>query len=126
MPGATDLGLMPDSAMSETSQAASIGTRSITPPVNRGSAACMTRYRTVANWGRVCLVTICAMMLPPNAGRVCTSSQPSRMSRPVQSAVRPVLRRTATRGARLRPTLVAPTSTAAGMTRRAQSSNTLA
>ena len=44
----------------------------------------------------------------------------------VQSAVRPVRKRAATRGARVRPRLVAPTSTEEGRTLRIKSSNTFA
>lgn len=55
-----------------------------------------------------------AMMLPPKAGRVCTSWPCSSMASPVQSAVRPNRRRAATRGARSRPLGVAPKSSTEG------------
>ena len=74
----------------------------------------MTLYLTVANCGRVCSVTICAMMFPPNAGRICTRSVLSRISRRVQSAVRPVWNRVESLGASDLPSAVAPTSTTEG------------
>ncbi len=56
-----------------------------------------------------------AMMLPPKVGRVWSSSRFSiSMSRPVQSAVRPVLRTAATRGKNERPSAVAPAMTISG------------
>ena len=53
-------------------------------------------------------------MLPPNAGRICTRSVFGFISRVVQSAVRPVLKRVAARGARERPIDVPPTRTTLG------------
>ncbi len=75
----------------------------------------MTLCRTVAICGRWFGQTIVAMMLPPKAGRV-WSRRPvsSSISRPVQSAVRPVSTRTATRGIMDRPRVVAPLSTISG------------
>jgi hypothetical protein len=52
-------------------------------------------------------------MLPPNAGRICVSVW-SWYSSWVQSAVRPVPSRAATRGASDRPISVEPTSTTEG------------
>ncbi len=56
-----------------------------------------------------------AMMLPPKAGLVWSSNRRSgSMSRPVQSAVRPVPTSTATRGKKDRPMVVAPHRTTSG------------
>ena len=82
----------------------------------------MTPSRTVAICGRCSGLTMVAMMLPPNAGRIwyrmfCQVSPlavKSPMRRSVQSAVRPVRRALATRGARSRPVVVAPYRTICG------------
>ena len=86
-----------------------------------GSPSGITPSRTVAICGPSQELTMVAMMLPPNAGRICisrffrdffaTRSSKSSISRAVQSAVRPVIRVEATRGARERPMWVAPNST---------------
>ena len=68
--------------------------------------------------------TIVAMMLPPNAGRVCRSSFVSgSKSSCVQSAVRPQCRIDATVGASERPIVVAPTSTISGAFSRTSETN---
>ena len=58
-------------------------------PFNRVNEADLAFFESILP-GRVLVVTICAMMLPPNAGRICTRSVFSRSSSRVQSAVRPV------------------------------------
>ena len=60
-------------------------------------------------------MAICAMMLPPKAGRIWSISVLGSMSSVVQSAVRPVWNRVASRGARERPRAVAPMSTELGL-----------
>ena len=76
------------------------------PPPASGTGK--TLGRTVAICGRENGVRIDAMMLPPKAGRVCTNWPSGLISRRVQSAVRPSFSRAATRGARSRPLVVAP------------------
>jgi hypothetical protein len=74
----------------------------------------ITRGRTVDICGRCLGHRMVAMMLPPKAGRVCSSSPSSLMSSPVQSAVSPVWISTATRERKLRPAQVAPASMISG------------
>ena len=62
----------------------------------------------VAIWGLLFSQRIVAITLPPKAGLVCRRLPLSSMSRPVQSAVSPVLILTASLGARDLPRLLAP------------------
>ncbi len=85
-----------------------------------GGMRFITPGRAVAIWDLELFVRIVAMTLPPKAGRV-WSSRPtsplrelSRMSRPVQSAVRPQPVRYDTIGASMRPCGVAAYSTICG------------
>ncbi len=81
------------------------------------SASFITLYLTVAIWGLLSVVMMVAMMLPPYAGRVWSRSWVSgSMSKPVQSAVKPVSRQAATFGPRDRPMAVAPTRKMLGFT----------
>ena len=74
----------------------------------------ITPGRTVDICGRCSLQMIVAIRLPPKAGRVISKSFSGEMSRPVQSAVRPVVSRADNRGPRSRPIVVAPINTMAG------------
>ena len=69
-------------------------------------------------------MAIWAMIFPPKAGRICTISVFSLISRLVQSAVSPVWNRVDSLGARERPSSVAPISTALGRTAAMQSAAT--
>ena len=73
--------------------------------------------RTVAIWGNL-PHSMSAMMFPPKAGRVIVSFLPSKDNE-VQSAVRPVSRAAARRGAISLPHSVAPISMDAGEMRSA-------
>lgn len=81
----------------------------VTGVLNRSSAASKmnpydlyaleTALRLRQELGGRVSVMICAMILPPKAGRICTRSVFFSIFSTVQSAVRPVCSRAATRGA---------------------------
>ena len=87
------------------------------------SGAFITLYLTVDICGLLLGQTICAIILPPKAGLICTRSVFSFILSIVQSAVSPVLNLAATLGASDLPIVVAPTSMDDGFTLFTKSSN---
>ena len=92
-------------------RSSNFGVKFTTPPLRlkSGAALGITPGRTVDICGRCSGHLMVAIRLPPKAGRVISNSWVSSlMVSLVQSAVRPVPRRAAMRGARSRPMVVAP------------------
>ena len=76
----------------------------------------ITLCRTVAICGLKFGETICAIILPPKAGRVCIKIFLSlSISKPVQSAVKPAYKFTAIRETKLLPVVVAPARIISGL-----------